>query len=269
LEAIVALELPAHIGQKRKLMRTVGYDLPKDVTYANITTSMARELIDALPFIPPSDAQRVLMAEHGLDVDDMSCKLVSKVLDAMPKITYARNAACFDTKKALLRAIGLPEWPVGVTMANITEAQAQALLRECVLVPPSDEQLIFAAELGLTVPDGISSRQLSKLLDKTQVESDLKTDEAKRAIIAANPALKAFSTILIGGLPYRIERIYLNRGAWMVCVKVIRDVQEKLAGTCTYESITAIPIAYLADAKPTNVKDFIEEHFKEDATTSH
>ncbi len=262
LEALVAnSEIPAITRQKLKLMRTLGLDLPKGVTYANITLGQASQLLDSVPFIPPSDPQLVLAGVYGLTVtDDMSCAQVSELLDERaPLVPTYGGSASYRKKLALIRAIGV-NWPEGVDLTNVTEVQAVAMLDECVLVPPSDAQLVFAAELEVEVPPGISYRALSGILDVAKELAEKNADEAKAAILASNPAIRADNLVVLDDLLYRIDRIYKRRGRWVAHVKTVQAVRNMLNADRPYECTTAMPLIALASAKQSDLQTYFREY---------
>lgn len=261
MEALVANEAtPATTRQKLKLMRTLGLDLPEGITYATITFNQAGELLSTVEFVPPSDPQLVLAGVYGLTVtDDMSCAQVSDLLDERaPLISTYGGSASYRKKLALIRAIGV-DWPEGVDLTNVTEAQAVAMLDECVLVPPSDSQLVFAAELGIDVPPGISYRSLSDILDVAKELSDKDSDAAKAELLAKNPSIQAGNMVVVDDLPYRIERIYKRRGMWVAHVITIQAIRDRITDRI-YQCCKALPLINLAHATKTDLMTYQREY---------
>jgi hypothetical protein len=250
---------PATSKQKLALMRTLGFDLPGDLTYAAITCNQASELLDGVPFIPPSDKQLLLAAEYGVTVTDgMSSADLSEQLDERAQLQPTTGSATYKRKLALIRAIGV-DWPEGVDITNVTQAQANAMLDECVLVPPSDPQLVFAAELGIDVPLGISYRSLSDILDVARELSDKDSDAAKAELLAKNPSIQAGNMVVVDDLPYRIERIYKRRGMWVAHVITIQAIRDRITDRI-YQCCKALPLINLAHATKTDLMTYTREH---------
>lgn len=261
LEALVADEArPATKRQKLALMRTVELNLPEGITYANVTFEQAAELLDSVDFIPPSDAALLFAADYGITVPEgtSSWELCEMLDERGPKLEKS-GTATYSQRKALLRAVGI-EWPKGVDIMNVTFDQARKMLDDCLLLPPSDEQLVLAAELDLEVPAGVSSAGLTEILTMAIKLAHEDADAAKDQIIANNPAIRSDAMIVLDGLLYRIDRIFRRRGQWFAQLSTVKAVLHLLKDTeRAYKSIKAMPLINLTPAQPTDVMTYTRE----------
>lgn len=262
LEALVADEVtPATKRQKLALMRTVELDLPEGVTYANISLEQAAAILDSVEFIPPSDAALLFAADYGIAVaDGTSSWELREMLDERGPKLEKPGTATYSQRKALLRAVGI-EWPKGVDIMNVTFDEARKMLDNCVLLPPSDEQLVLAAELDLEVLPGTSSAGLTEILTMALKLAHEDADAAKAEIIANNPAIRSDGMIVLDGLLYRIDRIFRRRGEWFAQLSTVKAVLEMIkdAGR-TYKCIKAMPLINLTPAQPTDLMTYTREY---------
>lgn len=248
--------------QKLALMRTVERDLPEGVTYANITFDQAAQLLDGLEFIPPSDAALLFAADYGIKVkEDTSSWELAQLLDERGPRLQKTGSATYAQRKALLRAIGV-EWPEGTDIMSVTFDQARKMLDECVLLPPSDDQLVLAAELDVEVSPGISSAGLTEILNVAIELAHKDADAAKAELISRNPAIEVGNMVVIDDLLYRIARIYKRRGQWFAHLETVQTVRNMLNSTeRVYRSVKAIPLINLAeDAKQSDLMSYLEKH---------
>lgn len=247
--------------QKLALMRTVELDLPEGVTYANVTFDQAAQILGSLEFIPPSDAALLFAADYGITVKEgTSSWELAQLLDERGPRLHKAGSATYSQRKALLRAIGI-EWPEGVDIMSVTFDQAARMLDECVLLPPSDDQLVLAAELGVEVPLGISSAGLTEILNVAIELAHKDADAAKAELISRNPAIRADNMVVIDGLLYRIVRLYRRRGQWFAHIETVQAVQNMLGNTeRTYKSAKAMPLINLADAKQSDLMSYIAQY---------
>lgn len=247
--------------QKLALMRTVELDLPEGITYANVTFEQAVELLSSIEFIPPSDAALLFAADYGITVpENTSSWELRQMLDERGPKLEKPGTATYSQRKALLRAVGV-KWPKNIDIMNVTFDEARKMLDDCLLLPPSDEQLVLAAELDLEVSPGMSSAGLTEILTMALKLAHEDADAAKAQIIARNPAIKSDSMIVLDGLLYRIDRIFRRRGEWFAQMSTVKAVLDLIKETGrTYKCIKAMPLINLTPAQPTDIMTYTQEH---------
>lgn len=137
--------------------------------------------------------------------------------------------------------------------ADITKGEMSSLLDD-VVIPPSEEQIKFAAELKIEVPEGISSRELGKRL----------TDESNRLgreAVKTNPALKQGNMILYKGRPYTITRIGMQRGRYIAGLQKISYLTDMVENPETYRTIT-VSVSSIASAEKTDLMSYRDTYNK-------